>query len=168
MRKILFVAFAAVFALSQIACQNKGVTTENGNRVIVHTKKDGPKADYGQSLMISVSTFVKDSMVQNTTRDFGGPREVQLPTKDQVKSKLPAVFEALLLMAEGDSATVYQPVDSMMAKVIKPKFGDVKEVRYEVVLVDILSTEDIQKRQADEQAKMEKCRRRKSTRCRNQ
>ncbi len=154
MRKFILFSVAATLLMLQIACSNNGVTTENGNRVVIHTKNDGPKLELGQTGLITVHTYVKDSMVQSTTRDFGGPREVALPTKDQLKGKLPAVFDALLLMAKGDSASVFQPVDSTMEKVIKARFGDVKEIRYEVVLVEIMTPEVLQKRQEEEQAKL--------------
>ncbi|MCC7244279.1 MAG: FKBP-type peptidyl-prolyl cis-trans isomerase [Saprospiraceae bacterium] len=156
MQKFFFFALLGMISAGFFSCKNSEIKTESGNRVVIHTKNNGLKADYGQTMLINVSTYVKDSIVQSTVRDFGGPREVEIPTKDMIKGKIPAVFEALLLMTEGDSATVYQPVDSAMAKVIKPRFGDVAEVRYEVVLVDLLTPEEMeQRKQAEEKKRAE-------------
>ncbi len=156
MRNLLTLSVLTLFTVSQIACQKgKEVTTTGGNRVTNHTNLAGAKAAFGNTVLISVNTWVNDSLVQSTSRDAGGPREIALPDSSMMKGKVPAVFEALMLMAKGDSATVIQPLDSMMKKGIPKSFGEVKEIRYEVKLVDILTPELIQKRQAEEMQKSE-------------
>jgi FKBP-type peptidyl-prolyl cis-trans isomerase len=72
-----------------------------------------------------------------------------------MKAKVPAVFEALLYMANGDSATVLQPVDSILKRSIPKEFGEVKEIRFEVRLVDVLTPEKIAAREAEAQKKAE-------------
>lgn len=154
MRNLLILSVLTLFTL--VACQKgKEVTTPGGNRVINHTNLDGTKATYGSTVLINVNTWVNDSLVQSTIRDSGGPREITLPDSSMMKGKVPAVFEALIMMAKGDSATVIQPLDSMMKKGIPKAFGEVKEIRYEVKLEDILTPETIQKRQAEEMQKAE-------------
>lgn len=156
MRNLLILSVLTLFTLAQVACQKgKEVTTPGGNRVINHTNLEGTKATYGNTVLISVNTWVNDSLVQSTSRDAGGPREIALPDSSMMKGKVPAVFEALLMMAKGDSATVIQPLDSMMKKGIPKSFGEVKEIRYEVKLEDILTPEVLQKRQAEEMQKAE-------------
>jgi FKBP-type peptidyl-prolyl cis-trans isomerase len=156
MRNLLILSFLTLFTATQIACQKgKEVTTAGGNRVIVHTNNEGPKATYGNTVLISVKTWVNDSLVQSTQRDAGGPREVALPDSTMMKGRVPAVFEALLMMAKGDSATVFQPLDSIMKKGIPKSFGEVKEIRYEVVLEDIVTPEVLQQRQAEAAKKAE-------------
>lgn len=156
MRNLLILFAATSFALSQFACQKgSSVTTPGGNLVTNHTNGTGPKATYGDKVLISVNTWVNDSLVQSTSRDAGGPREVALPDSSMMKGKVPAVFEALLLMAKGDSATVIQPLDSIMKKGIPKVFGEVKEIRYEVKLEDILSPEVLEQREREEAAKAE-------------
>ncbi len=150
MRNLLILSVLTLFTASQLACQKgKEVTTAGGNRVLLHTNAEGPKATFGNTVLISVNTWVNDSLVQSTTRDAGGPREIALPDSSMMKGKVPAVFEALMIMAKGDSATVIQPLDSMMKKGIPKSFGEVKEIRYEVKLVEILTPEIMQKRQAE-------------------
>lgn len=156
MQKLFFVALMGVFAVAQVACQKKSVTTENGNIVTLHTSNSGPKAQLGQTVSVNVNTFVLDSMVQSTRKQFGGPRDLPLPKQEEVRGKMPAVIEALLLMAKGDSATLIQPADSSMLTMLQKRFGnDAKEIRYEIVLVDILSDEVIKQREEEERQKME-------------
>lgn len=156
MRNLLILSVLTLFTAAQMACQKgKAVTTAGGNTVTNHTNLTGDKATYGNTVLINVNTWVNDSLVASTARDAGGPREIALPDSSMMKGKVPAVFEALLLMAKGDSATVVQPLDSLMKKGIPKNFGDVKEIRYEVKLVDIITPEVMQKRQADEMAKAE-------------
>lgn len=156
MRNLLILSVLTLFTLSQMACQKgKQVTTPGGNIFTNHTNLEGTKATYGSTVLISVNTWVNDSLVQSTSRDAGGPREVVLPDSSMMKGKVPAVFEALMMMAKGDSATVVQPLDSIMKKGIPKSFGEVKEIRYEVKLEEILTPEIIQKRQAEEMQKAE-------------
>lgn len=156
MRNLLILSVLTLLVGFHTAC-NKGkeVTTANGNRVVNHTNLEGPKATFGNTVLISVDTWVNDSLVQSTTRDAGGPREIALPDSSMMKGKVPAVFEALLLMAKGDSASVFQPLDSVMKKGIPKTFGEVNEIRYEVKLVDIISPEMMQQRQAEQMKKSE-------------
>jgi len=153
MRTFLILALAAVVT-TQFACQDGGeTTTPFGNRIINHTNLTGTKPTYGQTVLINVNTWIKDSLVQSTSRDFGGPREVTIPDSVMLKDRVPAVFDALLSMVKGDSATAIQPVDSITARGIPQSFGEVKEIRFDVVLVDIVTPEMLAKRAAEEQEK---------------
>ena len=155
MRNLLFLAILA-FSFSLTACDKGGpVKTKAGNTVINHTNGTGPKITYGQTVLINVNTWVNDSLIQSTVRDNGGPREFTIPDSAAMKARVPAVFEAMLYLANGDSATVLQPVDSMMKKGIPKEFGEVKEIRFEVRVVDILTPEKIAARKAEEEKKME-------------
>ncbi|MFN0035618.1 MAG: FKBP-type peptidyl-prolyl cis-trans isomerase [Saprospiraceae bacterium] len=155
MRNLLILIVLTLFTASQLACQKgKEVTTANGNRVVNHTNLEGPKVTYGNTVLINVDTWVNDSLVQSTARD-GGAREIALPDSSLMKGKTPAVFEALMMMTKGDSATVYQPLDSIMKKGIPKEFGEVKEIRYEVKLEDIITPEMMEERRKEEMKKIE-------------
>lgn len=129
--------------------------TANGNFVINHTKNTGEKIKPGQTVLISVNTFLNDSLVQSTTRDNGGPREFTIPGSNTMKDRVPAVFDAILYLTNGDSATVIQPVDSIMAKAIPKEYGEVKNIRFEMKVVDVLTDEKIVAREAERQKQME-------------
>lgn len=127
--------------------------TKNGNTVINHTNLSGPKITYGQTVMITVNTWLNDSLVQSTQRDNGGPREFTIPDSATMKSRVPAVFDALLYLTAGDSATVLQPVDSIMARGIPKEFGNVKQIRFEVRVNEVLTQDKIAAREAERQEK---------------
>ena len=147
----------AALSIAQVACQKGGgnLKTKGGNTVINHTNGSGPKITYGQTVLINVNTWLNDSLIQSTVRDNGGPREFTIPDSSALKARVPAVFEALLFMANGDSATVLQPVDSIMKRGIPKEFGEVKEIRFEVKVVDILTPEKIAAREAEDAKKAE-------------
>lgn len=157
MRKIFFFACLAALALSQTACKNegKGIKTAHGHRFINHTNGATPKAQSGEMVSINVYTWLGDSLVQSTVRNMGGPREIMLPDTAELADRAPAVFDALFLMTKGDSATLYQDIDSLMRKNVPPAFSNVKEVRYEIVMVDQIDKAGVQKRMEEEQAKAE-------------
>jgi FKBP-type peptidyl-prolyl cis-trans isomerase len=155
MRNLLFLAIVAL-SFAQVSCDKSGpIKTKAGNTVTNHTNGAGPKITYGQTVLISVNTWLNDSLIQSTQRDNGGPREFTIPDSAAMTARVPAVFEAMLYLANGDSATVLQPVDSVMAKGIPKEFGEVKQIRFEVRVVDILTPEKISAREAEEQKKME-------------
>lgn len=155
MRNLILLAIVAI-SFAQTACDKGGnIKTKGGNTVINHTNNDGPKITNGQTVLINVKTWLNDSLIQSTVRDNGGPREFTMPDSSAMKGKVPAVFEALMYMANGDSATVLQPVDSIMAKGIPKEFGEVKQIRFEVKVVDILTAEKIAAREAEAAKKAE-------------
>lgn len=154
MRYFILGTFFALF-LSQIACQKGpgGVETENGYRVVNHTNKGGAKAQGGELVKVQVATYVGDSLMQDT-RKLGGPRDFMVPTADQMPKgrKVPALYDGLLYMGEGDSATIYQPVDSLIERQLPESLKKEKWVRFEVVLVDIITKEDIEKKNQELEA----------------
>lgn len=130
-------------ALAFAACQEKGVKTEHGFRVVLHTKNEGPKAQEGDQTLISVTTFIGDSLMGSTAK-MGGPREFVIHPKEKLGKRVPPIYDALLMMAKGDSATVYQELDSLMQKTLPPALRKEKFARYELVLVNIKSKADME------------------------
>jgi FKBP-type peptidyl-prolyl cis-trans isomerase FkpA len=120
------------------------IITPHGYRFVNHTNRPGPKATYEQNLTLHVITLMGDSVLQSTYKNPGKPAAVQIPDSATLASApaFPPVFEALLYMAEGDSATIYQPIDSTLEKYIPENMkGKVKEIAYQVVLVSLESAE---------------------------
>lgn len=157
MRNFLFLALLGGVILTQFACKKGGdaLTTRHGHRFTNHTNGATPKAQSGELVSVNVYTWLNDSLVSSTVRDMGGPREVMLPDTAELNERAPAVFDALFMMAKGDSATLIQTVDSVMAKGIPPAFGEVKEIRYEIVLVELTDKNGVQKKMEEEQQKAE-------------
>ena len=116
-----------------------------------HTDKGGTKPQPGETVLLQTYTYIGDSLMASTQRNYGGPREFALFEKDKLPKRVPAIYDACLLMGEGDSATVVEVIDTFLQKFIPPALKDAKEVRYEVVLVDIITADE--KKKAEDAAK---------------
>jgi FKBP-type peptidyl-prolyl cis-trans isomerase FkpA len=152
MRKFLIPALGA-FCLALAACK-KEVKTEHGYRFTNHTNKSGDKAKPGEVIKFDMVVFIGDSMMTSTYQQ-GQPLDFRLFEKEEVPARVPAVYDAALLMAEGDSATIFQPIDSAMLQFIPDALKKEKELRFEMKLVDIMSKEQVEAKMAEEQKKME-------------
>jgi hypothetical protein len=116
--RMIFMALIGLL-LFQTACTEKGIKTEHGFRLIKHTDNKGEKPQYGDKVLVNVTTYVGDSIMGSTWRT-GGPREIDLPPADKIPAKGVPVFDALLLMSKGDSCTVFQTLDTNMMKALPP------------------------------------------------
>ena len=150
MRQLFFLAMIAILA-TQIACKKNTITTEHGYQFTNHTDKGGVKPQPGETVLLQTYTYIGDSLMASTQKNYGGPREFALFDKDKLPKRVPAIYDACLLMGEGDSATVVEVIDSFLQKFIPPTLKDAKEVRYEVVIVDIITADE--KKKAEEAAK---------------
>lgn len=154
MRNIFFLLLASG-ALFMAACNSKGITTEHGFRFVNHTDGGGQKPQPGETVLVQTYTFIGDSLMTSTQKNFGGPREYNLVAKDKLPKRIPALYDAVLLMGKGDSATIYETIDTFLQKFIPPALKDAKEVRYEIVLVDVITQADKEKSQAEAEAKFQ-------------
>ncbi len=154
MRNFFFILLAAT-ALFFAACKGKEITTENGFRFINHTDGGGVKPQPGETVLVNAYTFIGDSMMSSTVKNFGGPREYNLFPKENLPKRVPALYDAVLLMGKGDSATIYETIDTFLQKFIPPSLKDAKEVRYEIVLVDVVTKADKDKAKAESEAKFQ-------------
>ncbi len=152
MRKLFFLALVAIVA-TQIACKKGSVTTEHGYQFTNHTDKGSTKPQPGETVLLQTYTYIGDSLMASTQKNYGGPREFALFEKDKLPQRVPAIYDACLLMGEGDSATVVEKIDTFLQKFIPPDLKDAKEVRYEIVLVDIITADE--KKQAEEAARQQ-------------
>ncbi|MCC6460212.1 MAG: FKBP-type peptidyl-prolyl cis-trans isomerase [Saprospiraceae bacterium] len=154
MRNVSFFALA-LGLLFLVACQNDGIQTEHGFRFVSHTSKGGTKPQPGETVIVNAYTFIGDSMISSTVKNYGGPQEYNLMTKDKLPKRVPALYDAVLLMGEGDSATIYQTIDTFLRKYIPPTMKDAKEVRYEISLVDVVTQAEKDKSKAEADALLE-------------
>ena len=150
MRNLFILAVLAI-VFTQFACQKKSIKTEHGYMFTNHTDKGGTKPQPGETVLLQTYTYIGDSLMASTQRNYGGPREFALFEKDKLPKRVPAIYDACLLMGEGDSATVVEVIDTFLQKFIPPALKDAKEVRYEVVLVDIITADE--KKKAEDAAK---------------
>lgn len=155
MRNLFFVAFLAALALVQ-ACQKKSATTANGFELIYHKKNNGTAIQAGEKIKFHIYAFLNDSLVQSSRRDRGSAIETIVPDTAQMRGRNPdPVLDALLMLTIGDSATVYQKVDSVMALSIPPNFGKVEKIRYDIVILERAAKDAVAKEQEEAKKKME-------------
>jgi FKBP-type peptidyl-prolyl cis-trans isomerase FkpA len=153
MRSLFIFALFALF-IGQ-ACK-KEVKTEHGYRFFNHTNKGGAKPEAGQGVSMHIYVYVGDSLFISTRKNNqGNPSEFTIPESKELPAKVPPVYDAVLLMSEGDSASIYAPLDSMELSTLPESLRNNKEVRYDLVLMKIVSKEEIQKKQDDARAEME-------------
>lgn len=151
----LLPAFIALFLLIQSATAQTIVNTEHGYRFLNHTNRPGPKALPGQTIVVHVDTWVGDSLMANT-RLLGSPREYKLFEKDKLpKDRVPPLYDAVLLMTESDSGTVYQAIDSTIRAVLPPELKSQKDVRYNISLIKIITAAQLEAKQAENAKKLE-------------
>jgi FKBP-type peptidyl-prolyl cis-trans isomerase FkpA len=152
MRNFLFIALAAS-VVSFTACQSEGIQTEHGFRFMNHTNKGGQKPQPGETVLVQSYVWIGDSLLSSSQKNFGGPREYNLFLKDDLPKRVPALYDAVLLMGEGDSATIFETIDTFLQKFVPPSLKDAKEVRHELVLIDVITKAEKDKAQAEVEAK---------------
>lgn len=133
----------------------QGITTEHGYRFINHTNKTGDKPKPGETISVHVTTFIGDSLM-GSTRMAGGPKDYKLFDRDKMPPRVPPLFDAALLMAKGDSATIFQPIDSTIRPYVPEPLQGEKEVRYEISLINFVTQAEVDKKMAEGKARMEK------------
>lgn len=154
MRNILFLFILAGSVLFS-ACQPGGIKTEHGFRFFNHTDKGGAKPQPGETVLVNHDTYVGDSLLASTLKSLGGPREYTMMAKENLPKRVPAIYDALLLMGEGDSATIYEKIDTFLRKFIPESLKNAEEVRYEIVLVDVITQAEKEKQVSEAEAKFQ-------------
>lgn len=149
--------FSLLLCSGALAAQNPVATAPPEVKITNHTNKTGPKATFGETVSMQVYTYLGDSLFMSTRRDYGGAREIALPSKEEfeAESQVPAFLKAIMTMAEGDSVTVFESIPDEHREQLPEGFKNVPAIRYEAVLVDIVSLEELQKREAETQKMME-------------
>jgi FKBP-type peptidyl-prolyl cis-trans isomerase len=153
--KFVLQALFCLLTIQAVSAQGSRITTEHGYIFTNHTAKPGPKAKYGEAVMVQVTTFIGDSLM-GSTRSSGGARQLQLPEADKMPAKVPPIYDALVLMTKGDSATVIQVIDSTIRQYIPATLQNQKEIIYHIVVVDVITKEEVMKKQAEGTARLEK------------
>ncbi len=153
MRNLFFVAIAALL-LSQIACKQDEQKTQHGYRYINHTNGNGPKATNGESVMVHVDTYIGDTLMGSTRKDGGEAREYLIPDSAGLGKRVPFLYDAALMMSEGDSATLLETIDTTIRRFVPASQKDAKDVRYEVKIVKVINKEEKAKKTAEAMARV--------------
>lgn len=137
----LMLVFSAIWG------QTPAITTEHGYRFYHHIKMGGQKPQRGETIKAFVNIFIGDTLVSSSRKNLGGPYKFDIAPADAQLDHYPPLMDAVLLMGLGDSATIFQSIDSSMLKFVPKGVKNAKELRFEIALVQIIS--------AEEKAKME-------------
>jgi FKBP-type peptidyl-prolyl cis-trans isomerase len=134
----LFLAFSFVFVLVNAHAQN---TTEHGYRYTHHLQKGGAKPKRGEAILANVDVYVGNFLLSTSKKNPGGVYRYDIPAESEKVNHYPPLMDAALLMGKGDSLTIFQNVDENMRQYLPPAEKESKEIRFEIVLLEIVSLE---------------------------
>jgi len=133
---LLAVSFAFCIVIAQ--AQN---TSEHGYRYVHHLKKSGKKPQRGEAILANVDVYVGNFLLSSSKKNPGGVYRFDLPAIEDEVNHYPPLMDAALMMGLGDSLTIFQNVDENMRQYLPPAEKEQKEIRFEVVLLDIVTLE---------------------------
>jgi FKBP-type peptidyl-prolyl cis-trans isomerase FkpA len=130
-KNLMFLALAAIGLASCNGGYKKG---DNGMLYNIYTDKSGPKIKEGDFLLANLIIKTDADSVLLSTYDQGRATPLILP-KAQTKGD---VFDAIKLLAEGDSASVKIVADSVFKKAPKPPTFKGKYVIYDLKIIKVI------------------------------
>lgn len=142
MRRILFFGFLLTSVL--LSAQNTArVDTQHGYRVAVHSKKGGIKPTFGDEIVTDIKVYVGDSLMQSSNTFAPEGFRATLPSEEEFNNNpsAPALFDAVLMMGVGDSATAYMKLDTFIRNTLPARLRKFDAVRYEIKLINVISAE---------------------------
>lgn len=159
MRCLIFLTVLQSFGLSNVTGQSEDVQARHGFRFINHTNSQGIKPQPGDSVLFRSYVWINDSLISGSSRtirnvvendgkaftdtiQYVNGRIFKLFSEDCVPKSHAVWYYSLLLMGEGDSATVFVQIDTLLQEFVPTTLKDAKEIRYELVLVDVLTEEE--------------------------
>jgi FKBP-type peptidyl-prolyl cis-trans isomerase len=141
--RFLIVLFSAVLFLASCAKEK----AEGGYKYTHHVKKGGKKPQAGEIAYFHVTIRAGEKVLNSSRTEMAGEAaKFKIPEapKDKEEKKQPnPILSGVKLMGIGDSMTVFMPIDTIAQ--LKAQFPDVKELSYDIVLVDIKTEEDYNK-----------------------
>lgn len=147
-RTILFAAGILLFSASCKKSSEEG-TTPGGFKYMHHVKTEGALPKAGDYVYFQVVMTNGDSTLFDSYSQPDLPMVV-IPTPEETAGQRPSpVLEALMLMAVGDSLTVYYPVDSLGPQ--RPAgFENAEFVVYNIAMKEIKGADAFKAAQAAE------------------
>ncbi|MBC7777983.1 MAG: FKBP-type peptidyl-prolyl cis-trans isomerase [Phycisphaerae bacterium] len=137
-KSIFFTLLLFVLGAANAQAQN---TTEHGYRYIQHLKKGGKMPQRGEAILANVDIYVGNFLLSSSKKNPGGVYRFDIPAADAEVSHYPPLMDAAVMMGIGDSLTIFQNVDDNMRQYLPAAEKEAKEIRFEVVLLEIVSLE---------------------------
>jgi len=126
--------FLGLAALGLASCNGGYKKGDNGLLYNIYTDNSGPKIKEGDFMLLNLVIKSDADSVLLSTYEQGRPTPMLLP-KPQFKGD---IFDAIKLLAEGDSATVKISADSIFKKTPKPPTFKGKYVIYDLKVVKLI------------------------------
>jgi FKBP-type peptidyl-prolyl cis-trans isomerase len=115
--------------------------SEHGYRYIHHTQKGGQKPAPGEAIHANVDIYVNNTLLSTSKKNPGGTYRYDIAKPEDNPTHYPPLHDAALMMGKGDSMTIFQTIDDNMRNYLPPDEKQAKEIRFEVVLLDIITLE---------------------------
>lgn len=120
---------------------NAQSVTEHGYRYVHHLQNKGLKPQRGESVQANVDVYAGSTLLSSSKKNPNGIYRYDIPPAEEIMDHYPPLHDAVLLMSLGDSLTIFQTVDDNMRQYLPPTEKEQREIRFEVVLVDIVNLE---------------------------
>lgn len=133
-----FLTISLVLVLLSVQAQK---TTEHGYRYIHHIQKGAQKPVRGEAILANVDVYVGKTLLSSSKKNPTGVYRYDIAPANEPVSYFPPLMDASLIMGIGDSLTIYQNVDDNMRTYLPAAEKEEKEIRFEVVLLDIVTLE---------------------------
>lgn len=153
---VLFIMFFACRATPLQA--QKPITTEHGYRFVLHQNKGGMQPRRGETVLANVYVWVGDTLLSDSHNTQMGVYRYDIPDSSAQLSHFPPIMDAFLLMGKGDSATIYQNIDDKMRDFIPKRFAKETDIRFEILVIDIVGFEAKKKAQQEVKVAADKIR----------
>ncbi len=138
------------------SCGEKNVTP-NGYKITKYSSSNGRKPSPGEKAYVHVYAYT-DGKFQNSTRQNDRVMPVHIYSKEELlkmkeTGESNPVYEAVSMMAVGDSIAIDIPITADMQK--NPQMANVKEMHYDIVMIEAKTNAQIQAEKEAEKAAIE-------------
>lgn len=137
---ILAIAFLMICFSCKNSKENIGNQLKSGYKYEHLIKTGGALPQKSEVVTLDFQIYTEDNVLDTDSRDVHVRPTLQIPAVVTPEIENNPLISLIMLMAKGDSALVYVPVDSLENP--KKEFLDSKEVKYCVKILDIESEVD--------------------------
>lgn len=150
----------AALTMLIVSCQNQPqtLTTSTGDKYVIHTKAGGPTAAPGDFVYFHAQMRKGDSIAFATRREGAGRPMPSFQIPETPVPGMPAnpIEEVLKKLAVGDSATLYQRIDTIPDFQRPPGFEKETEIIYDLVIMNIRPKDSVMAEYQQKQEEMAK------------
>ncbi|NND05432.1 MAG: hypothetical protein HKN87_03545 [Saprospiraceae bacterium] len=125
---------AMVLIMVSCATEPERAMSPRGFEYIKHVSSGGEMIKPGEYAYFNIVMRHKDSVINSSYGEADMPR-IRIPNPEEYTDQTPVVVDALAVMAEGDSVTLFYPLDSL--ENVPPAFADIDVIEYDLIMEDI-------------------------------